>query len=50
MRFERKSTPITDRSVERGVQGVLQVPGPNFSGGPEILEISRAIFMQRWKI
>jgi len=27
------------RSVERGVQGVPQVPGPNFSGGPKFWKL-----------
>jgi len=35
------------KSVERGVQGVPQVLGPDFSGGPEILEIPHVIFMQK---
>jgi len=35
------------RSVERGVQRVPQVPCPDFSGGPEILEIPHAMFIER---
>jgi len=34
---------MISRSVERGVQGVPQVPDPDFSGGPKILGILRVI-------
>jgi len=53
-KFIRGSTPTQSesdktRSVERGVQGIPQVPGPDFSGGPKILEIPRTILKQRSK-
>jgi len=41
---------LVARSVERGVQGVPQESGPDFSGRPEILGIPRYIYTKMKKL
>jgi len=43
MKFVNFLLLLLYRTVEKGVQGVPQVPGSDFSEGPEILEIRRPV-------